>query len=51
MKTRIRAALTLLSLVAIVAALLVNSPRAAGSEPVTIDFWIFQDFLTGNAGR
>jgi multiple sugar transport system substrate-binding protein len=50
MKTRKRAALTLLTLAAIVAAPLANSPRAAGSEPVTIDFWIFQDFLAGNAG-
>jgi multiple sugar transport system substrate-binding protein len=27
-----------------------TSPRAAAADPVTIDFWIFQDFLTGDAG-
>jgi multiple sugar transport system substrate-binding protein len=25
-------------------------PKAAAAEPVTIDFWIFQDFLAGDAG-
>ncbi len=46
MKTRIRAALTFL----ILAASISTSQWAAASEPVTIDFWIFQDFLAGNAG-
>jgi multiple sugar transport system substrate-binding protein len=32
------------------ATLVPNSQCAAASEPVTIDFWIFQDFLAGDAG-
>jgi multiple sugar transport system substrate-binding protein len=50
MKTRIRAALTLLTLAVTLATPLPNSQQAAASEPVTIDFWIFQDFLAGDAG-
>ncbi len=40
----------LLTLVVVLVASVVNSPRAVGSEPVTIEFWIFQDFLAGDAG-
>jgi len=50
MKTRIRAAFTLLTLAVTLATPLPNSQQAAASEPVTIDFWIFQDFLAGDAG-
>ncbi|MBV8816684.1 MAG: extracellular solute-binding protein [Verrucomicrobia bacterium] len=46
MKTLYRAAFTLL----ILATLLPDLPKAAAAEPVTIDFWIFQDFLAGDAG-
>jgi multiple sugar transport system substrate-binding protein len=50
MKTRIRAALALLIPIVFSVAPISSSHGAATSEPVTIDFWIFQDFLTGDAG-
>ena len=46
MKTLFRATFALL----ILASLLPNSPKAAAAEPVTLEFWIFQDFLAGDAG-
>jgi multiple sugar transport system substrate-binding protein len=45
-----RSALARLILTVILAACLQNSERVAAAEPVTIEFWIFQDFLTGDAG-
>jgi multiple sugar transport system substrate-binding protein len=50
MKIRIRSALTRLILTILLATCLQNSQRATAAEPVTVDFWIFQDFLTGDAG-
>jgi multiple sugar transport system substrate-binding protein len=50
MKARIKAALRLLSLAVMMAVPLLKSQRSAAAEPVTIDFWIFQDFLAGDAG-
>jgi multiple sugar transport system substrate-binding protein len=46
MKTLFKATFAFL----ILATLLPNSPKAAAAEPVTLEFWIFQDFLAGDAG-